>query len=267
MRRPRYEDGLLGTYVARLTPDLYGRATTRRRIADEIRGHLEDARDRFIAGGMNPEDAERKAVEDFGSPQVVINGWAESKGIGVITNFTRYGGLAGIVGAIGLVLSMVYAEISWSFSIGWYAEIALTFGAFLAVGMFAVYMRLRGKLGRYARVGFRLIIAGLIIGFGSSAMWFAPGGAAGLALLITGVALYLVGAIKAGVLPREPFLLWFAAFVVATVVGFTGFFIRLETEWVAAGVGYVGFVVGWVWLGLNMWNESPADEPQAAATA
>jgi hypothetical protein len=267
MRRPQHEDGPLGAYVARLKPDLYGRANTRRRIAEEIRGHLEDARDRFIESGLDPDDAERKAVEDFGSPQVVINGWAESKGIGVITNFTRYGGLAGIVGAIGLVLSMVYADISWSFSIGWYAEIALMFGAFLAVGMFAAYMRLRGKLGRYARIGFRLIIAGLIIGFGSSAMWFAPGGAAGLTLLITGVALYLIGAIKADVLPREPFLLWFAAFVMATVVGFTGFFTSLETEYIASGVGYLGFVTGWVWLGLHMWNESSADEPQRAATA
>ncbi|MGH2755428.1 MAG: permease prefix domain 1-containing protein [Actinomycetota bacterium] len=267
MRRPVYGTGAIGAYVAQLEPDLFGRARVRRRFAEEIQGHLEDALDRFIESGMPTEEAERRAVERFGAPRTIINGWAESKGIGVTTTFTRYGGLAGIFGVIGLVLSMVYSEISWTFSIGWFAEIALAFGAFLAIGMFAVYMPLRGKLGRFARIGFSSIIAGLIIGFGSSAMWFVAGGVAGLGLLIVGVSLFLVGAIKADVLPRGAFMIWLASFTIATVVGLMGVVTGIDTAPIAGGAGYLGFITGWVWLGRHMWNEIPADEPQRAATA
>nr|QEO74159.1 hypothetical protein [uncultured bacterium] len=246
----------LSAYVAQLQPDLFGRAATRRRIAEEIRGHLEDAAEHYLEQGMDARAAQAKAIEAFGDRQVVINSWAESKGIGVVTNFTRFGGLAGIIGAIGLSAAGVWAEISWSFSIGWYAEVALSFGAFLAAGMAALYVRLRGSLGRYARIGFRMIIAGLIVGFGSSMLWFAPGGAAGIALLIAGVALYLVGALRADVVPRGPLLMWAAGFAVAVIVGFAGVLAGIDTGYAAAGAGYGLFDAGWLWLGTHLWREN-----------
>lgn len=247
-------------YVARLHPDLYGRARTRRRIAEEVRGHLEEATEHYLAEGMDAETAQRRAIEAFGEPQVVINSWAESKGIGVVTNFTRFGGLAGIVGALGLSAAMVGSEISWSFSIGWFAEVALTFGAFLAAGMVALYMRLRGKLGRYARVGFRLIIGGLIVGFGSSMLWFAPGGGIAIALLVAGAALYLLGALRAETVPRPPLLMWTTGFVLAVAVGFGGVIAGVDTGYVAMAAGYGLFDAGWLWIGAHLWRETNAAE-------
>ena len=267
MDRAEHRFEALGAYVAQLQPDLFGRASTRRRIAEELRGHLEDSAEHYLAQGMDAGAAQRKAIEAFGTPQVVINSWAESKGIGVVTNFTRFGGLAGIIGAIGLTVAMVWAEISWTFSIGWFAEVALSFGALLAAGMAALYVRLRGRLGRYARVGFRMIIAGLVVGFGSSMLWFAPGGAAGIALLIAGVTLYLVGALRADVVPRGPLLMWAAGFVAAVVVGFTGVIAGLDTGYAAMGAGYGLFDAGWLWLGAHLWRESDRAEAVHEAVA
>lgn len=243
-------------YVAQLHPDLFGRALTRRRIAEEVRGHLEDATERYLDQGLDVEAAQLRAIEAFGEPQVVINSWAESKGIGVVTNFTRFGGLAGIIGALGLSAANVWAEISWTFSIGWYAEVALTFGAFLAAGMAALYMRLRGKLGRYARVGFRLVVGGLAVGFGSSMLWFAPGGGVAIAMLIAGATLYLVGALRAEVVPRGPLLLWTAGFVLVVVIGFTGMIAGFDTGYAAMAAGYGLFDAGWLWLGAHLWRET-----------
>lgn len=260
MARTEHAFGGIGAYLAQLEPDLYGRRRMRRRIVEEVRGHLEDAVARDVERGLSPEDAQHRAIERFGPPQVVINSWAESKGIGVVTNFTRFGGLAGIIGAIGLSLTMAYAEISWSFSIGWFAEIALAFGALLAIGMIAAYVRLRGKLGRYARIGFRLIVVGLIVGFGSSMLWFVPGGVFGILLLIGGVGLYLIGALRADVLPRGPLFMWTAAFVASVVVGVAGSVAGTDTGLVAAPVGYGLFSLGWVWLGAHLWKEDPLAE-------
>ncbi|MDQ3915318.1 MAG: permease prefix domain 1-containing protein [Actinomycetota bacterium] len=265
----RAEDGLeaVCSYVAQLQPDLVGRARTRRRIAEEVRGHLEEKAERYLSNGMDAEAAQRAAIEDFGPPQVVINSWAESKGIGVVTNFTRFGGLAGIVGALGFSAAMVWSEISWSFSIGWAAEVALTFGAFLAAGMVALYMRLRGKLGRYARVGFRTIAGGLVVGFGSSMLWFAPGGAVALAMLVAGTGFYLVGALRADVVPRGPLVVWATGFVLAVIVGFGGSVAGVDTGYAAMFFGYGLFDAGWVWLGTHLWNERTSAESTPAAVS
>ena len=250
-------------YVAELERDLYGRLATRRRLTREIRSHLEEAVENLIERGLTPAEAHRKALEDFGSPREVAAGWAESKGIGVVTSFTRFGGLAGAIGAVGLSLAMAYSDISWSFSIGWFAEIALSFAIFLGIGMVATYVRLRGKLGRYARVGFRLIAAGLVVGFGSSMLWFAPGGAVAIALLLAGAGLYLTGAVRARVLPRQPLLMWVAALVGAAVVGLGGTVVGRDLGRPAMAIGYGLFSLGWVKLGLHLWSEG---EPRSASS-
>ena len=268
MARAEHSPGPVSAYIAQLEPDLFGRARTRRRIAEEVRGHLEDAVARHLEEGLSPEEAQRRAIKNFGSPQVVIDSWAESKGIGVVTNFTRFGGLLGIIGAVGLSLTMAYAEVSWSFSIGWFAEIALAFGALLAIGMLAVYFRLRGNLGRYARVGFTLIVAGLVVGFGSSMLWFVPGGVLGIVLLIVGVGLYLFGALRARVVPSGPIVMWVAAFLASTITGLAGSVTGTDTGLVATAAGYGLFCVGWVWLGAHLWSEKPAlEETQTPAAA
>lgn len=255
----------VGAYIARLESDLYGSRSVRRRIAAEIRSHLEESIVQGVERGLSLESSQREALERFGSPQVVINSWAESKGIGMVTSFTRYGGLAGIIGALGLIASMVYAEISWSFSIGWFAEIALGSGAFLTFGMLALYLRLRGKLGRYARFGFRLIIIGLVTGFGSSMLWFTPGGVVAIALLIAGMGLYLVGALQTGVVPRAPLMLWVAGFILCTSVGLFGVVSGIDTGLFAAAIGYSGFGIGWLLLGTHLWSEHPTFEEQGSA--
>jgi hypothetical protein len=134
--------------------------------------------------------------------------------------------------------------------------------------MIALYVRLRGKLGRGARVGFRLIAAGLIVGFGSGMLWFPPGYVLGLAMLLTGVSSYLVGALRADVVPRTPLLLWVVAFVGAVVVGFGGMATGLDTGYVAIAIGHGFFNAGWIWLGRHMFAEHPFhDEGHTPALA
>jgi hypothetical protein len=259
---------VVGAYVAQLQPDLFGRRRMRRRITEEIRGHLEDAVARHVDEGMSIHDAQVRAVERFGAPQTVIASWAESKGIGVVTNFTRYGGIAGIVGAVGLTTSFMWAEASWAFSSGWFAETALAFGALLAAGMVALYVRLRGKLGRFGRIGFKLIIAGLVVGFASGMLWFLPGSVVGLVSLISGAGMYLAGAVRADVVPRGALYLWCAGFIGATAIGFGGSIANGETGYVAMAVGYGLFDAGWVWIGVHLFREHPdAEEHHTPAVA
>ena len=249
----------IATFVAALEPNLVGHARLRRRLAEEMRGHLEDAAEWHRQRGLSWAEAQGKAIEDFGPPEVVVAGWAESKGVGVPTTLTRYAGLAGVVGALGLAVSLIYQSVSWEYSRGSFAEVSLSFVALLAVSFAGLYVRVRGKLIPYGRLGPWVALAGFILMPIGSAMWFAPLVLLGFIALFVGLGAYFVGAMRSGVIPRGPIVIWLAGIAATFVLRLALALIGRDGGVFVPLIGLTSFAVGWVWLGLHLWNENAVD--------
>lgn len=245
----------IGSFVARLEPNLVGHRRLRRRLAEEMRGHLEDATERQQAQGLSRQDAQRKAIEDFGPPDVVVGGWAESKGVGVPTTFTRYCGLAGLVGSLGLAVSLIYESVSETYSHGAFAEVSLSFVALLAVSLAGLYMRVRGKLVPFARLGPRVSIAGFLLIVAGNATWNMILVIVGFLALFVGLGAYLIGALRTGVVPRGPIALWIGGIVGQLVAGLVTMILGVDVGVGGPLIALSAFVIGWAWLGIHFWNE------------
>jgi HAAS domain-containing protein len=67
--------GVIERYVAELDGRLRGPAAVKADLLTEARDSLADAADRYRDGGLSPQEAERRAVEEFGSLTVVAPGY------------------------------------------------------------------------------------------------------------------------------------------------------------------------------------------------
>ena len=184
------------------------------------------------------------------------------------THFTKWSGMAMLVGLPVFIVAGVYASLSWDFSTGWFAEIASVAGALVLVGLIGMYLRLRGQLGKLGRVGFRMMLAGFVIGIVSSSFWFTIGASIGLAILLAGTATYLYAMFKTSAFPKISYALIVLGVVGGAAIGFTGLLTSLDTEWVAAPVGYLLGGTGLMLIGGHLWREAPEeieDSPPAAA--
>lgn len=242
-------------FVSMLDPNLVGRPRLRRRLAEEMRGHLEDAAERYAARGLSPREAQQRAIEDFGPPEVVVGAWAESKGVGVPTTFSKYAGLAGTIGALGLGASLTYQRISESYSRGMSAPVSLLFLALFAISLVAVYMRVQGKLVPYGRLGTRVAIVGFLTILVSLRFFFAPGALVGMIAILVGVGAFFVGTIRSGVVPRGPVTIWIAGIGATLLIGLVGSLLGYDAGFAALLVGIAALTVGWAWLGLHLWSE------------
>ncbi len=69
--------GVISRYVDELDGRLRGPAAVKADLLTEARDSLADAADSYRDGGLSPEDAERRAVEEFGPLTVVAPGYQE----------------------------------------------------------------------------------------------------------------------------------------------------------------------------------------------
>ena len=178
------------------------------------------------------------------------------------TTFTRYSGLAGILGCLILMLAFIWEVRSESFSHGAFAEVATTGAALLGIGMVGIYVRCRGQLGFWGRIGFRLIIIGVVMAFGFSALWFAPGAFVGLLALLVGVIAYLAAVLRSGVLPRSSMMTVLAGVMGTLVFGVIGAVLRFDTGSIGVVIGTFTVTVGLVGIGRFMWSEQPVDRTE-----
>lgn len=171
------------------------------------------------------------------------------------TKVTRWSGLALAAGAIGLAIANTLAELSWEFSRGSYAEVASVFLPLVGIGLVGIYLRGRGSMGALGRIGFRLLVAGIVIGYGSSLAWFVPGAFAGLVVLTVGAGTYFAGLHRSPDFPNGATALLGAAFVACLVVGTATALAGVDAGAMAGIAGMAGFGGGFAWLGLHMWGE------------
>ncbi len=74
------EPDLFDRYVAELARALRIKPADRPRILDEVRDHLAEATLRGCQAGLTTRDAQRRAIERFGPPQVVAEQFARQAG-------------------------------------------------------------------------------------------------------------------------------------------------------------------------------------------
>lgn len=247
-------------FISKIEPNLVGHARLRRRLSEEMRGHLEDSAERYRDLGLTDAQAQRRAIEDFGQPEVVLGGWAESKGVGVPTTFTRYAGLAGIVGVLGLAGSFMYESVSEPYSQGPFAEVSMSFLALFAVSLVALYMRVRGKLVPLGRLGPRVAIAGFLLVLISVRMWFAPGALVGVITILVGLGAFFIAAMRSGVIPRGPIAIWLGGIAGAFIAGLVTMLMSVDPGVLVPLIGLTCFAVGWIWLGKHLWNQDAVDD-------
>ena len=70
-RLPDTGDEVIGSYLTAIAARLPGPATSRRDILDELRAGVADAADTYRGTGLNPVEAARAAIDEFGSPDRV----------------------------------------------------------------------------------------------------------------------------------------------------------------------------------------------------
>ena len=253
---------LIDDYVRDITPDLYGAFWARRRIVAELTDHLLQAAERWHEQGISWGEAEKRAVEHFGSPRLVAQTFAQSKGVGVPTTFTRYSGLAGIAGSLILTVAVIWQTFSVWFEHNGYGGTAAAAVTLVCIAMVGLYVRCRGQLGSLGRLGFRLFFIGLVLGFGMSMLWFAPGALVGLLTLCFGLVTYLIALVRSNVLPRTPILIVAGGIVGTVAIALIGTVIGYDTGLAAPVVGLFAMDVGLIGIGRFLWSEKPMDRSE-----
>jgi hypothetical protein len=254
--------GLVESYFQEIRPDLYGAFWMRRRIEAELRDHLEQAVARMRDRGLDDREAEARAIEQLGSPRQVARAFAHSKGVGVPTRFTKWSGMAMIVGTIVFIAALTYQAFDEAFEHSIFGPIATTGGSLVGIGLIGIFVRLRGQLGQWGRTGLRVIFGGCIIMFGSSALWFMPGVLVGLIAMIVGMFAFFIPLWQSDVAPRGALTTVLAGLGLGAPLGFTALITDTEALALLAGAAlYGGLVVGLCWLGLTLWSEDPDGHP------
>lgn len=256
----------LDRFVSEIRSELYGPWWTRRRIAAEFRDHLVDSVDSLSGGGITRREAERAAVDRFGSAALVARSLAHARGVGIPTELTRWGGAALVLGAVVLAPASIGQEFSESFRHGAYAEVSFVPQLLCGLGIIAMYRRVRGNLGVWGRRGFQLIVAGLLVGFVSSLAWFDPGGWLGLAVMGTGIAAYLNAVRRTNELPKAAVATLAVSVAATFVVGVSGTLLGTDTGGTALVIGSIGVTVATSWLGVWLWTESVPSTESAGPT-
>lgn len=258
VRAPAQSPSPIEAYVEQMLPDLYGAFWMRRRITEEVTDHLLESVERLQMEGLTREEAEARAVQRFGSPSLVARRFAQMKGIGVPTTFTRWSGIALILGTLTLAGSLAAQAVSESFEHSSFGGVAAAGLALFALGLIGIYVRLRGQMGYTARLGARLMIAGFVIAVASSFLWFGLGALLGIVIVVTGAALYFTAMFRSGILPRVAAGLVIGGFVGALIAGGIANVMGFDGNALAA-MGQVVSVVGFVWMGAFLFRESESE--------
>jgi hypothetical protein len=74
-RLPDTDDQVIGAYLTEIAARLPGPATSRRDILDELGAGVADAADAYRGAGLNPAQAARAAIDEFGPPDRVAAGF------------------------------------------------------------------------------------------------------------------------------------------------------------------------------------------------
>lgn len=168
------------------------------------------------------------------------------------STFTRWSGLAGIVGTAGSAAAIAYYDAQKTPGDIDPTPVLLVIPfALLVIGLAGLIVRTRGAFGR-GRGG----IAGLLIVAGLCLTPFGYGvvGAVAATLLLVGFGLLFEVIYREAILPRPATVLFAASVVAVSALSPTS----LEKQSAPYYLGFGLMLVGWLWLHYTLWSERPA---------
>ena len=264
---------LIDRYLAALQDSL-GQAPDAGDILAEVEDHLRETATSYRHHGLDPEGAETRALETFGSPRLIARAFADArrtKGLAMPTRFTRRAGLAAIASPLVLLLAMpaLFADQWTTWTTDWYFAgntailIAL---ALLLVAMAGIRARHGGALGPLGLAGLGLVGLGTLVVLAQFSwallFWLLP--------VSTGVALFAVAIARARVLSRAAAALFGTGLLLTTAVALQSGLLASEddvTIWPFGLIGIAIFGLGLTWLGWQLRVEHPVDTNQGMAAA
>lgn len=253
------DDRLVNAYLAdvrRLLPErLAGR------VIDEIEDHLRESVEHLVAQGRSQPDAERLATRAFGTPELLATEFHEQGGA-MPTTFTRWSGLAGIVGTILMPAVLAYydAQLEPGEDSGAVTPVLLIVPFLLMVtGLAGLIARTHGAFGRVrGTVATVLIVTGTVLSPISRGGLLA--GTVVAVLIIVGFGLLFDVIYREAVLPRPATALFVGAVIVLSAMSPT----PIEKQSLPYYVGAAALLIGWLWLQYTLWSERPERVPAAA---
>ena len=231
------DDGLT-RYLEELSRHLAARAPLGERFVDELVAHLEEAADRYVATGMARDDAVARALDAIGEPRLLVAHLHDTTrgGIAMPSPFTRWSGLAGIAGALGLAIAVA----TWTLP-------TFVLGAALTVlALAGVVARLWGTTGGLGLAGLAVVLAGVAVG-----PLVADGHPAIVAVVYAGIALLAAAVWWGGALPRPAL----GVLVAGLVLLLAGGHLELSEGAFLSGAGLAA--AGWTWLCYTLFSERP----------
>lgn len=178
------------------------------------------------------------------------------------TMFTRWSGLAGIVGTILMPVVLAYydAQLEPGQDSGAVTPVLLIVPFVLMVtGLAGLIARTHGAFGRVrGAVATVLIVAGVVLSPISRGGLVA--GTIVALLLITGFGLLFDVIYRENVLPQPATALFVGSVVALSAMSPT----PIEKQSLPYYVGFVALLAGWLWLQYTLWSERPERVPAAA---
>lgn len=244
-------------------------------LLDEVADHLHSSVERGRAAGLDPEAAERQALDAFGEPDVVARVYAAERrgGLAVPTRFTRTAGTllvtAGAAWTLSFVLLLAVAVLNRTNPLGVPSTLYLLSGGALAIGAAAMLVGLAGVYARHRRRGPLVLAAAVLLGVGLLACGFPMALIVWVPSVGVGAALLAVWLRRHDMAPRRAALQVGVGGAAATVVMLTpGVGVTADAAWLVALVAALTvYVVGIVGLGRWLRSEQPQDDPEQALVA
>lgn len=250
------ESRLIRSYIDELRFSMLKLADVDDVIA-EIQDHLELSVEAHVSAGVSRQDAETRALAQFGSPALVSRVFAEEakRGGAVSTTLTRRAGLAAMIAPSLMIGGIALAAASNSTQPGVAIGVVacLASAAMLIYALFGLRAR-HGGLGTLGRVAFWLAILSLPI-----ASLFSWEGMVVLAVLLgVVVALFGIAMLRASILPRVAVALfafsWPLWAPIAAIITAAG-----DDANKYAGIPILVTLGALMWIGLAMWREPALD--------
>lgn len=261
--------GLIASYLDELRANL-PRTTDLDDVLAEVEDHLREVVAAHVRCGMDEQTAERHALGQFGSAEIVTRAFAAAQrgGIAMPTPVTRFAGLAAMIGGTSIIVVFGLASIS-QLDVGgtgrWFAPVATASFLLALVGLVGLHMRHRAIYSSLGRVGRWLIPFGVIGLIVSIATWFVIGGIVAQVMIAVGLVLVGIDVWGAGVMDRRALALVGISIPAVLVVAAFG---TGQFDWatIASIVGFAGLGSGFAWLGHGLWREpARASAPPTAA--
>lgn len=159
----------INAYAYSLRPALIAGPRLRRRIVDEVRDHLLEATTRYRTEGLPLEEAERRAIAEFGSEQVIAGGFVDAmREVRLMMRYSKGAAALGCLFWFLGVLSPIFGELRWGGAsvpdLDYLAPGILIGAVLISIGLFGAHARIKPASPKASWLGWVLLSLGFLAG-------------------------------------------------------------------------------------------------------